>query len=69
MALEILLLEENIGTKYDEKKVKGEKIEANGDVSCPRVSSVKWTWVEINQSEKSKSNMGILKPAEQLTKG
>lgn len=69
MALEILLLEENIGTKYDEKKVKGEKIEANGDVSCPRAISVKRTWVEINQSEKSKSNMGILKPAEQLTKG
>lgn len=69
MALEILLLEENIGTKYDEKKVKGEKTEANGDVSCPRASSVKRTWVEINQSEKSKSNMGILKPAEQLTKG
>lgn len=63
MALEILLLEENFGTEYDKKKVKGEKIEANGDESCPGVRSVKQTWVGINQSEKSKRKMGILKLA------
>lgn len=60
MALELLLLEENFGTKYDKKNVKEAKIEANGDVSCPGVCSVRQTRVGINQSEKSKRKTGSL---------
>lgn len=63
MALEILLLEEHFRTKYNKKNVKGEKIKANGDASCPGVCSVKQAWVGINQSEKSKRKTEILKPA------
>jgi len=60
MALETLLLEKNFGNKDDKKNVKGEKIEANGDASCP---GGKQTWVGINHSEKPKRKTGILKPA------
>lgn len=56
MALEILLLEENFGTKYDKKNVQ-EKIEANGDVSC----MLGKTGLGGNKPEKSKITTGILK--------
>lgn len=41
MALEVLLIEENFGTEYEKKNEKGEQMQANGDVSCPSVCSVK----------------------------
>lgn len=41
MALEVLLTEENFGTGYEKKNEKGEQMQANGDVSCPGVCSVK----------------------------
>lgn len=62
MALKILLLEEKFGTRYDKKNVKGEKIEASGDVSCPAAHPVQQAWVGIKQSGKSKRKTRILKP-------
>lgn len=56
MDLEMLLLEENLGTKYDEKNVK-EEIETNGDVSC----MLGKTGLGENKPEKSKIKTGILK--------
>lgn len=41
MALEVLLIEENFGTGYEKKNEKEEQMQANGDVSCPGVCSVK----------------------------
>lgn len=56
MALGILLLEENVGTKHDKKNVK-EKIEANGVMSC----MLGKTGLGGNKPEESKIKRGTLK--------